>query len=94
MTKADIAKELYERNHKWISRNEAINMVELLIDTLKENLADGKTIKIAGFGTFIVRKKGERKGRNLKTGEEIPIVPRKVVSFKTSQQLKEMAEKV
>jgi nucleoid DNA-binding protein len=65
MTKADIAKELYERNYKWLSRNEASDMVELLIETLKENLADGKMIKIAGFGTFIVRKKGERKGRNL-----------------------------
>jgi integration host factor subunit alpha len=94
MTKADIAKELYERNYKWLSRIEAITMVELLIDTLKENLADGKMIKIAGFGTFIVRKKAERKGRNLKTGEEIPIAPRKVVTFKPSQQLKAVVEKV
>ena len=53
MTKADIAKELYERNYKWLSRNEATDMVELLIDTLKENMADGKMIKIAGFGTLI-----------------------------------------
>jgi integration host factor subunit alpha len=68
-------------------------MVELLIDTLKENLSDGKTIKIPGFGTFIVRKKGERKGRNIKTGEEIPIAPRKVVTFKPSQQLKAMVER-
>jgi nucleoid DNA-binding protein len=58
MTKAGIAKELYERNYKWLSRNEVSDMVELLINTLKENLADGKTIKIAGLGTFIVRKKG------------------------------------
>jgi len=94
MTKADIVKELYERNYKWLSRMEASDMVELLIDTLKENLADGKTVKIAGFGTFIVRKKGARKGRNLKTGEEIPIAPRKVVTFKPSQQLKAMMEKV
>jgi integration host factor subunit alpha len=94
MTKADIAKELYERNYKWLSRIEAIDMVELLIDTLKENLADGKTIKIAGFGTFIVRKKGERKGRNLKTGEEIPIAPRRVVTFKPSNQFKAMVKKV
>ena len=94
MTKADLAQELYEKNYKWLSRKEATDMVELLIHTLKEILTDGKTVKIAGFGAFIVRKKAERKGRNLKTGEEIPIVPRKVVSFKTSQQLKEMAEKV
>jgi integration host factor subunit alpha len=94
MTKADIAKELYERNYKWLSRNESSDMVELLIDTLKETLADGKTVKIANFGTFIVRKKGARKGRNLKTGEEIPIAPRKVVAFKASNQFKAMVEKV
>jgi integration host factor subunit alpha len=88
MTKADIAKELYERNYKWLSRKEASDMVGLLITTLKENIADGKMIKIAGFGTFIVRKKAERKGRNLKTGEEIPIAPRKVVTFKASNQFK------
>ena len=59
----------------------------------KEDFADGKTVKIAGFGTFIVRKKGARKGRNLKTGEEIPIAPRKVVTFKASNQFKAMVEK-
>ena len=67
-------------------------MVDLLITTLKENIADGKTVKIAGFGTFIVRKKGERKARNLKTSEEIILPPRKVVTFKASQQLKAMVE--
>ena len=94
MTKADIAKELYERNYKWLSRNEAFDMVELLIDTLKENMADGKMIKIAGFGTFTVRKKGARIGRNIKTREEVPIPPRKVVTFKASNQLKAVVEKV
>ncbi len=67
-------------------------MVELLIDTLKENLAEGKMVKIAGFGTFTVRKKGARIGRNIKTGEEMPILPRKVVTFKASQQLKAIVE--
>ena len=67
MTKSDIAKELYERNYKWLSRNEASDMVELLIDTLKENMAEGKMVKITGFGTFTVRKKGARIGRNPKT---------------------------
>ena len=70
------------------------DMVELLIDTLKENLADGKMVKIPGFGTFIVRKKGARIGRNITTGEEIPIAPRKVVTFKPSQQFKDAVEKV
>ncbi len=92
MTKADIAKELYERNLKWLSRNEANNMVELLIDTLKENLAEEKMVKIAGFGTFTVRKKGERIGRNPRTREEVPIPPRKVVTFKASKQFKAIVE--
>jgi integration host factor subunit alpha len=92
MTKADIAKEIHKRNG--LSRAESTDMVELVIETLKANLAEGKTVKIAGFGTFIVRKKGERKGRNIKTGEEIPISPRRVVTFKASQQFKSMVEKV
>jgi integration host factor subunit alpha len=94
MTKADIAKELYERNHKWLSRNEASDMVELLIDTLKEHLAEGETIKISGFGTFTVRKKGERIGRNPRTRDKVPIPPRKVVTFKASNQFKELVEEV
>jgi integration host factor subunit alpha len=92
MTKADIVKEIHERNG--LSRAESADMVELVVETLKANLAEGKTVKIAGFGTFLVRKKGERKGRNLKTGEEISISPRRVVTFKASPQLKAMVEKV
>jgi integration host factor subunit alpha len=92
MTKADMAKEIHERNG--LSIAESVEMVELVIETLKANLAEGKTVKIAGFGTFLVRKKGERKGRNLKTGEEIPIAPRRVVTFKASSQLKAMVDKV
>ena len=61
-------------------------MVELLIDTLKETLAKGKMVKIAGFGTFTVRKKGERMGRNPRTREEVSIPSRKVVTFKGSNQ--------
>ena len=93
MTKADIAKELYERNHKWLSRNKASNIVELLIETLKENLAEGKMVKIAGFGTFTIQKKGARIGRNPRTREEVLIAPRKVVTFKASNQFKAVVEK-
>lgn len=93
MTKAELAKELYERHYKWLSRKEAFDMVELVYDTLKVALAEGETVKIPGFGTFIVRKKGMRKGRNIKTGEEIPIEPRKVVTFKPSLKFKAMLEK-
>ncbi|HKZ56116.1 MAG TPA: integration host factor subunit alpha [Thermodesulfovibrionales bacterium] len=92
MTKVDIVKEIHERNG--LSRAESADMVELVIETLKANLAEGKNVKITGFGTFMVRKKGERKGRNIKTGEEIPIAPRRVVTFRASLQLKAMVEKV
>ena len=92
MTKADLVKEIHERNG--LSNDESAHMVNLVIETLKANMAEGKTVKIAGFGTFMVRKKGERKGRNLKTGEEIPIAPRVVVTFRASKQLKAMVEKV
>ena len=69
-------------------------MVELLIDTLKENLAEGKMVKISSLGTFTVRKKGARIGRNPRTREEVPIAPRKVVTFKASQQFKAVVKKV
>jgi len=67
-----------------------------LVDTnvWLKRLLDKERSEEVGFGTFIVRKKGARKGRNLKTGEEIPIAPRKVVTFKASQQLKAIVEKV
>ena len=91
MTKSDIAKEVYEKTG--LLRNDAVHMVELVLETLKTALSEGQTVKIAGFGTFIVRKKEARKGRNLKTGEEIPIAPRKVVTFKASSQFKAMVEK-
>ena len=68
-------------------------MVELLFDTLKNTLSKGETVKISSFGTFLVRKTGARKGRNLKTGEEVPIDPRKVVTFKPSLKFKAMIEK-
>jgi integration host factor subunit alpha len=92
MTKGDIATEVHERNG--LSRTEAAAMVELVIETIKAHLAEGEAVKIAGFGTFLVRKKRERKGRNLKTGEEIPIAPRKVVTFRPSLHFKAMVEKV
>ena len=92
MTKADLVKEIHEKNG--LSNDESARMVNLVIETLKANLAEGKTVKIAGFGTFTVRKKGERKGRIIRTGEEITIAPRKVVTFKASKQLKAMVERV
>ena len=87
MKKVDIANELYEKIG--ISKKEAMDIVELVLDTLKDSLKNGETVKIAGFGNFVVRNKRERKGRNPKTGEEIGISPRKVVTFRPSHIFKE-----
>ena len=87
MKKSDIANELYEKIG--ISKKEALDIVELVLSILKENLKNGEIIKIAGFGNFVVRNKRERKGRNPKTGEEIGISPRKVVTFRPSHIFKQ-----
>lgn len=91
MTKADLVERLSER--VGLPKNEAVDMVELLFDSMKGILSEGESVKITGFGTFLVRKKGTRKGRNPKTGEEIQIEQRRVVSFKPSQQFKDIVEK-
>lgn len=87
MKKSDIANELYEKIG--ISKKEALDIVELVLNILKESLKSGEIIKIAGFGNFVVRNKRERKGRNPKTGEEIGISPRKVVTFRPSHIFKQ-----
>ncbi|MBI4714775.1 MAG: integration host factor subunit alpha [Nitrospirae bacterium] len=86
MRKVDIANDLYEKIG--IPKKEASEIVEIVLDTIKETLRKGDTVKIAGFGNFVVRNKRERKGRNPKTGEEIGITPRRVVTFKPSQIFK------
>lgn len=86
MRKADIANEIYEEIG--LSKKEAAEIIETILDTLKTTLRKGETVKIAGFGNFVVRSKRSRKGRNPKTGEEIGITPRKVVTFRPSQVFK------
>ena len=86
MRKADIANAICEK--VGISKTEAMDMVEYILDVIKAGLQKGDAIKIAGFGNFIVRSKGERKGRNPRTGEEIAITPRRVVTFRPSQLFK------
>jgi len=88
MTKADIARAVQEKAS--LTMKEATDAVELVITTLKETLAEGETVKFSGFGTFLVRRRGERKGRDLKTGEEIPVKSKWVVMFKPSKQFKVM----
>ena len=86
MRKADIANEIYERIG--ISKKEAADIIEIVLNTIKGVLQKGETVKIAGFGNFVVRSKRARKGRNPKTGEEIGITPRRVVTFRPSQVFK------
>lgn len=92
MTKADIVNFVFEK--VGLPKNEAQEMVEVVFDTIKQTLVAGESIKISGFGTFNVRKKNARIGRNPKTKEEVEITPRRVVTFKASDQLKELIEKV
>jgi len=87
MRKADIANLLHERHG--VPKREATAIVELILDEVKDSLADGEEVKIAGFGNFTVRQKNARKGRNPKTGEEIGITPRKVVTFRASPVFKQ-----
>jgi integration host factor subunit alpha len=92
MRKTDIASELYEK--VGISKKEAAEIIEVVLNTIKGVLQQGQSVKIAGFGNFIVRNKRARKGRNPKTGEEIGITPRKVVTFRPSQVFKKYVNRV
>lgn len=84
MTKAEIAKIVYER-HGGISNREAARIVEVIFESIKRRLGDGEKVQITGFGTFVVRQKRERRGRNPQTGEEMLIRPRKSVVFRPSK---------
>ncbi len=84
MTKADIARIVYER-HGGISNREAARLVEIIFDAIKGRLGGGEKVQITGFGTFLVRQKRERRGRNPQTGEEMVILPRRSVIFRPSK---------
>ena len=84
MTKADIAKVVYER-HGGISNREAARLVEVIFETIKARLGSGQKVQITGFGTFMIRQKRERRGRNPQTGEEMVIRPRRSVVFRPSK---------
>tara|TARA_E500000178_G_scaffold356115_1_gene431741 strand:- start:3134 stop:3478 length:345 start_codon:yes stop_codon:yes gene_type:complete len=87
LTKAHLAKMLF--NRVGINKREAKELVDLFFDELRNALVSGESIKLTGFGNFQLREKSERPGRNPKTGEEIPICARKVVTFHPSQKLKQ-----
>lgn len=88
MTKNDIIDALHE-GVTGLSKREAAEVVEVVLETIKEMLARGETVKLPEFGTFSVRDKKERRGRNPQTGEPIAIAPRRVVTYKVSTILKE-----
>ena len=87
LTRAAIADAIHRK--LGISRAEALDMVESILNHVCDALADGENVKISGFGTFLLRDKGERVGRNPKTGVEVPITPRRVLTFRASQMLKD-----
>lgn len=72
-----------------LSRNESAQLVESVLQHISDALVEGETVKISSFGTFTVREKGQRMGRNPKTGEEVPISPRRVLSFRPSHIMKD-----
>jgi len=87
LTRADLAETI---NRKMgLSRAESLDMVEEILDQMSDAMARGQNVKISGFGSFILRDKRERVGRNPKTGIEVPITPRRVMTFRASQLLKE-----
>lgn len=87
LTRADLAEAVYLK--VGLSRAESAALVEMIIDEICDAVARGETVKLSSFATFHVREKSERIGRNPKTGEEVPISPRRVVSFKASNILKQ-----
>ncbi len=86
ITRADLSEAVYQK--VGLSRTESAALVELVLSQICESLTNGETVKLSSFGSFIVREKGERVGRNPKTGVEVPIEPRRVMVFKPSNVLK------
>jgi integration host factor subunit alpha len=86
MTKADIIESVYSKVK--LTKKESAEVVELVLETLKQTLERGEKIKISGFGNFHVRTKKSRVGRNPQTGDEIMITARRVLTFRPSQVLK------
>ncbi len=86
VTRVDLAEAVYRR--VGLSRKESAVLVEMVLSEITDRLALGETVKLSSFGSFVVRDKGERIGRNPKTGVEVPILQRRVLVFKPSNVLK------
>jgi integration host factor subunit alpha len=86
ITRADLSEAVYQE--VGLSRNESAELVESVLNEISDSLVRGEMVKLSSFGSFSVREKGERIGRNPKTGEEVPILPRRVLVFRASHVLK------
>ncbi len=87
LTRADLAEAVVEK--VGLPRNESQDLVELILKEISSTLAGGEAVKLSSFGSFGIREKGERIGRNPKTGEEVPITPRRVLVFRPSNIMKD-----
>ncbi len=87
VTRAQLSEAVYQE--VGLSRNESSDLVELVLSELAGALVRGEVVKLSSFGSFSVRQKGQRMGRNPKTGEEVPIRPRRVLVFRPSHVLKD-----
>jgi integration host factor subunit alpha len=87
VTRAQLAEAVYQE--VGLSRSESAELVDAILGEIADSLLGEGSVKISSFGTFMVRSKGQRMGRNPKTGEEVPILPRRVLVFRASQALKD-----
>ncbi|MFT5924056.1 MAG: integration host factor subunit alpha [Paraglaciecola sp.] len=90
LTKAEMAEHLFEK--LGLNKRDAKDLVETFFEEVREALESGEQVKLSGFGNFDLRQKNERPGRNPKTGEDIPIKARRVVTFRPGQKLKSRVE--
>jgi nucleoid DNA-binding protein len=91
MTKAEVATRLMEKTG--LSRNQSLETVEFFLETIKTSLKNGEKVCLVGFGTFYIKEKKARKGRNPRTGESINIKKKKVAVFKTGKAFRELVER-
>ena len=88
ITRSQLSEAVYQE--VGLSRNESAELLEAVLNEVSDALSRGEPVKISSFGSFTVRQKGQRIGRNPKTGEEVPILPRRVLVFRPSQVLKSL----
>ena len=90
LTKADMVENLYDE--LGLNKREAKDLVEMFFEEIRGSLGKGQNVKLSGYGNFMLRDKTQRPGRNPKTGEEIPVEARRVVTFRPGQKLKQRVE--